>query len=56
MRNTIAEELFSSLKEYQNQEQIFVVAALEVLGLVGPCQSSLDRLQTIKNILVDPDL
>lgn len=52
----MSDELFSSLKEYQNQEKIYIVAALEVIGLIGPCQAALEKIQTIKNILTDPDM
>ena len=55
LRNTIADELLQSIKDYQSQERIYIVAVLELLGLIGPCQSSLMQLSQIKNILVDPE-
>ena len=33
----IIDELFMSLADYANQEQIYIVACLEVIGLLGPC-------------------
>lgn len=54
--NVMADELLGSLKEYQNQEKIYIVAALEVVGHLGACPAALDKIQLIKNILVDPDM
>ena len=56
LRNVMADELLTTLKEYQNQEKIYIVAALEVVGLIGACAASFDKIFLIKNILVDPDM
>lgn len=56
VRNVMSDELLISLREYQNQEKIYIVAALEVVGLVGPCPAALEKIMLIKNILVDPDM
>ena len=38
--NVIVEELFTAIADYESQEQVFLAAALEVIGLIGPNQRS----------------
>jgi len=33
-----------------------VVAILELIGAIGPCQVALEKINLLKNILVDPDM
>jgi hypothetical protein len=56
MTNVIADEILQTLKEYHNQEKIYIVACLEVIGFIGPCQTSLQRISTLKGILIDSDM
>ena len=45
-----------SLADYANQEQIYIVACLEVIGLLGPCYQSISKMATIKAIICDPEM
>jgi hypothetical protein len=53
-KTVIIDELFMSLADYTNQEQIYIAACLEVIGLLGPCQQSISKIGTIKAIICDP--
>jgi len=33
-----------------------VVAILELIGSIGPCQVFFERMSALKNILIDPDM
>lgn len=41
IKRVIIEELFTTLQEYQTQEEIYMLCALEVIGLIGPHEKSL---------------
>ena len=34
--NVLIEELFTAIADYEAQEQVFLAAALEVIGFIGP--------------------
>lgn len=53
-KTIIIEEIFLSLADYANQEQIFIAACLEVIGLLGPCRQSISKIELIKSIMCDP--
>ena len=42
--NVIIEEMFTAIADYEAQEQIFLVAALEVIGFIGPNERSYQRI------------
>lgn len=42
--NVIIEEIFTAIADYEGQEQIFLVAALEVIGFIGPNERSFQRI------------
>ena len=33
-----------------------MVAILELIGAIGPCQVAFEKIHLLKNILVDPDM
>jgi len=53
-KTIIIDELFLSLTDYANQEQIYITACLEVVGLLGPCKQSISKIALIKSIVCDP--
>jgi len=36
IRRVIIEEVFTTLSEYETQEDIYLISALEILGFMGP--------------------
>ena len=42
--NVIIEEMFTAIADYEAQEHIFLVAALEVIGFIGPNERSYQRI------------
>ena len=46
--NVIIEEVFLALADYEAQEPIFIAAALEVIGFIGPNEKSFERIQVIR--------
>jgi len=56
IKRVIVEELFTTLSEYETQEDIYMLCVLEVIGLVGPFERSLSRIGIIKGILCEPSL
>ena len=56
IKRVIVEEVFTTLSEYDTQEELFLVCALETIGLIGPNDRSFARLGIIKNLLLEPSL
>ncbi len=56
IKRVIIEELFTTLSEYETQEDIYMMSALEVIGLVGPNDRSLARIGIIKGLMCEPTL
>ena len=52
--NVIIEEVFLALADYEAQELVFLAAALEVIGFIGPNEKSYERVQVIRQILCEP--
>lgn len=48
VQNVVVEEVFTVLADFETQEPIFLVAALEVVGLIGPNERSITRMSVIK--------
>jgi hypothetical protein len=56
IKRVIIEELFTTLSEYETQEEIFMMCVLEVIGLIGPNDRSLGRIGIIKGLFCEPSL
>lgn len=56
IKRVIVEELFTTLSEYETQEEVFLAAVLEVVGLIGPYERSLARIGILKGLLCEPSL
>lgn len=56
IKRVIVEELFTTLSEYETQEDIFMQAVLEVIGMLGPNERSLSRIGVIKGLMCEPSL
>lgn len=54
--NVIIEEVFTAMADYEAQEQVFLAAALEVVGFIGPNQRSFQRIQIIRQLICEPVL
>lgn len=52
----IIEELFTTLSEYETQEELYMISALEIIGHLGPNERSLSRMGIIKGLLCEPSL
>ena len=52
----IIEEVFTAMADYEAQEQVFLAAALEVVGFIGPNQRSFQRIQIIRQLICEPVL
>ncbi len=49
-------ELFTTLASYELQETLYIVAALELIGVLGPNERSSLRLPVLKAIVCEPTL
>ena len=56
IKRVIIEEIFTTLSEYETQEDVYMLCALEVIGLIGPNERSLSRIGIIKGLLCEPTL
>jgi len=56
VRNVVVEELFTTLAAYEGQESLYIAAALEVIGYLGPNERSTMRLPVLKAIVCEPTL
>ena len=56
IKRVIVEELFTTLSEYETQEDIFMLSALEVIGLIGPHERAIARIGILKGLLCEPSL
>lgn len=56
IKRVIIEEIFTTLSEYETQEDVFLLSALEVIGFIGPNERSLQRISVIKGLLCEPSL
>lgn len=54
--NVIIEEVFLALADFEAQEAVFLVAALEVIGFIGPNEKSFERIQVIRQLICEPHL
>ena len=54
--NVIIEEVFTAMADYEAQELVFLVAALEVIGFIGPNLRSFQRIQIIRQLICEPSL
>mmetsp|Transcript_21256 Transcript_21256/g.20407 ORF Transcript_21256/g.20407 Transcript_21256/m.20407 type:complete len:131 (+) Transcript_21256:1048-1440(+) len=52
----IIEELFTTLSEFDSQEEIFLACVLEIIGFIGPNERSETRLGIIKALFCEPSL
>lgn len=56
IKRVIIEELYTTLSEYETQEDIYMLSALEVIGMIGPHKRSIQRIGIIKGLLCEPTL
>jgi hypothetical protein len=56
IKRVIVEEIFTTMSEYETQEHIYMVCALEIIGFLGPSDRSLQRIGIIKGLLCEPTL
>ena len=49
----VLEEIFTSLADFEQQEPVFLAAALEVIGLIGPNERSFSRMGILKQIMCE---
>lgn len=56
IKRVIVEEIYATLAEYTEQEELFIICSLETIGLIGPNERSLSRMGIIRNLLLDPAL
>lgn len=52
----IVEEVFTTIEEYDNQEYLYLLCALEVISLIGPNEKSFQRIGIIKGLMCEPNL
>ena len=48
IKRVIVEELFTTLSEYETQEEVFLAAVLEVIAQIGPYERSIARIGILK--------
>lgn len=53
IKRVITEEVFASLQEFETQEHVFMVSALEVVSLIGPSERSYQRIGVIKALMCE---
>ena len=51
IKSVIIEEIFTTLSEYENQEHVFMVSALEIIGLIGPNERTYSRMGVLKALM-----
>lgn len=56
IKRVIIEEIFTTLSEFETQEDVYMLSALEVIGFIGPNERSLSRISVIKGLLCEPSL
>ena len=54
VRNVLIEELFTCLAAYESQETLLLVAALELIGKLGPNDRSVMRIGVLKALVSEP--
>lgn len=54
IKSVIIEEIFTTLSEYENQEHVFMVSALEIIGLIGPNERTYSRMGVLKALMCEP--
>ena len=54
IKRVIIEEIFTTLSEYETQEDVYLLAGLELIGFIGPNERSLSRRSIIKGLLCEP--
>ena len=54
IKSVIIEEIFTTLSEYENQEHVFMVSALEIIGLIGPNERTFSRMGVLKALMCEP--
>ena len=54
IKRVIVEELFSTIAEFENQELVYMISALEIISLIGPTERSFQRMGVIKAIMCEP--
>ena len=52
----VVEEVFTVLADFEAQEPVFLAAALELLGVIGPNERSHMRMSVIKQIMCERSL
>lgn len=55
MQNVVLEEIFLTLEDADQQEPVFLAAALEIIGMFGPNERSLSKINIINQLLCDKD-
>ena len=55
VQNVVLDELFLTLEDAEQQESVFLVAALEIIGMFGPNERSLSKISIINQLLCDKD-
>jgi hypothetical protein len=56
IKKVIVEEIFTTLTEYETQEELFLICALEIISVIGPNDRSLARIGILKGLLCEPSL
>jgi len=54
IKSVIIEEIFTTLSEYESQEHVFMVSALEIIGLIGPNERTYSRMGVLKALMCEP--
>jgi hypothetical protein len=54
--NVVVEELFTTLASFEQQETLYLVAVLELIGYLGPSDRSIMRLPVLKSMVSEPAL
>jgi hypothetical protein len=49
----VVEEIFLTLEDADQQELVFLAAALEIIGMFGPNERAISRISVIKQLLCD---
>ena len=56
IQRVIIEELFTTLSEYETQEDLYIICALEIIGMLGPTDRTLSRMGIVKGLMCEPSL
>jgi hypothetical protein len=56
IKKVVMEEIFSAIQDFESQEEVFIMCALEIIGFVGPNERSSVHIGVINGLLCEPTL